>query len=76
MIRLAMQVERERDNLVTLALFVNGSKVSGACGITIRSSEFADFVRHINPDGIRIDAEMVSAHLVEQVRGYKNAQVH
>ena len=64
MIRLALMIERERDDLVTLSLKLNGVKVSGACGITVRTSELIDFIRRINPDGVTVDREMVSAYLV------------
>ncbi len=64
MIRIALRIEREHDQLVTLQLRVNGQRASGQCGITLRSSELADFISRTNPDKVVVDREMVSAHLV------------
>jgi hypothetical protein len=72
MIRLALKIEREKDALVTFALYVNGVRASGQCGITVRTAELVDVIRHINPDGVRVDREMVSAYLVSLLQPLEN----
>lgn len=67
--RLALKVDRVQEGIVFMDMFVNGARVSGSCGISMRISELRDFLLHIKPDVVEVDREQLSDHDFHRLAG-------